>query len=109
MNPPHGLSERTLSRIQQVFAQFPEVKRALLFGSRAKQTHRQGSDIDVALSGEGLNWRTLGRIYQALDDLLLPFKFSLVCYDSSTDPEVAAHIARVGVPLYCREQPAVRD
>jgi predicted nucleotidyltransferase len=104
MNAPHGLSDRTISRIQQVLAQFPEVERALLFGSRAKRTHRPGSDIDVALSGEGLDWRTLGRIYQALDDLLLPYRFSLVRYDSDTDPDVAAHIARVGVPLFAREQ-----
>ena len=104
MNAPHGLSDRTISRIQQVLAQFPEVERALLFGSRAKRTHRPGSDIDVALSGAGLNWRTLGRIYQALDDLLLPYRFSLVRYDSDTDPDVAAHIARVGVPLFAREQ-----
>jgi predicted nucleotidyltransferase len=104
MNAPHGLSDPTISRIQQVLAQFPEVERALLFGSRAKRTHRPGSDIDVALSGAGLNWRTLGRIYQALDDLLLPYRFSLVRYDSDTDPHVAAHIARVGVPLFAREQ-----
>ena len=108
MNAPHGLSDRTISRIQQVLAQFPEVERALLFGSRAKRTHRPGSDIDVALSGEGLDWRTLGRIYQALDDLLLPYRFSLVRYDSDTDPDVAAHIARVGVPLFVREQETAR-
>jgi hypothetical protein len=27
-----------------------------------------------------------------------------VRYDSDTDPHVAAHIARVGVPLFAREQ-----
>lgn len=108
MNTPHGLSERTLARIQGVLAQFPEVQRALLFGSRAKRTHRTGSDIDLALSGEGLDWRTLGRMYQALDDLLLPYRFSLVRYDSDTDPDVAAHIARVGVPLFVREKAGAR-
>jgi uncharacterized protein len=104
MKVPHGLSDRTVSGIQQVLAKFPEVEKALLFGSRAKQTHRPGSDIDIALSGHGLDWRTLGRIYQALDDLLLPYRFSLVHYGSDTDPDVAAHITRVGVSLFDREQ-----
>jgi predicted nucleotidyltransferase len=109
MNAPHGLSERTLGQIQRVLAQFPQVERALLFGSRAKRTHRPGSDIDLALSGEGLDWRTLGRIYQALDDLLLPYRFSLVRYNSDTDPDVAAHIARVGVPLFVRALAGARS
>ena len=103
MNAPHGLSTETVDLITKVLARFSEVQRALLFGSRAKRTHRPGSDIDLALSGEGLEWRTLGRIYQELDELLLPYRFSLVRYDMETDPDVAAHIARVGIPLFNRE------
>lgn len=79
----------------------PEL-RAVLFGSRAKGTHKAGSDIDLALVGEHLDWRTIGRIYDALDDLLLPFRFSLVHYGAATDPEVSGHIARVGITLFER-------
>jgi len=107
MNASHGLSERSLAQIDEVLSRFPEVERAMLFGSRAKQTHRAGSDIDLALSGEGLDWRNIGRIYEALDDLLLPYRFSLVRYDSETDPEVAAHIARVGLPIFRRDRTGV--
>lgn len=108
MNAPHGLSDRTLARIRQVLSRFSEVERAILFGSRAKRTHKPGSDIDLALSGEGLDWRTIGRIYDALDDLLLPYRFSLVRYDSETDPDVAAHIARVGIPIFERHPEPTR-
>ena len=96
----HGLAPQTVERIQVVLAHFPEVRRAALFGSRAKGTAKQGSDIDLALYGEGLDWRVLGRIEDQLDDLLLPYTFSLVHHDARTDSEVAAHIARVGVPFY---------
>jgi len=103
MNPKHGLSERTVEQITGVLARFAGVERALLFGSRAKGTYRSGSDIDLALVGESLDWRTIGKIYDALDDLLLPHRFSLVVYDKNTDSEVGAHIARVGIPLFQRE------
>lgn len=99
----HGLAPQTVERIQGVLAHFPEVARAVLFGSRAKGTARSGSDIDLALYGEGLDWRVLGRIEDELDDLLLPYTFSLLRHDTRTDSEVAAHIARVGVPFYRRE------
>jgi predicted nucleotidyltransferase len=96
----HGLSEQTVAKIRRVLAAFPQVERAVLFGSRAKRTHKPGSDIDLALAGRDLDWRVLGRIDDALDDLLLPYSFSLIVSDSKTDADVAAHIARVGVPLY---------
>ena len=98
----HGLSRQVVERIQSVLAHFPEVAGAVLFGSRAKGTAKAGSDIDLALYGEGLDWRVLGRIENELDDLLLPYTFSLLRHDTRTDSDVAAHIARVGVPFYQR-------
>jgi predicted nucleotidyltransferase len=103
MNRRHGLSAKTVAQITGVLASFPEVERAVLFGSRAKGTQKPGSDIDLALVGEALGWRTIGNLYDALDDLLLPYRFSLILFDSTTDPDVTAHIARVGVVLFQRE------
>ena len=45
----------------------------------------------------------LGKIENELDDLLLPYKFSLIIYDEKTDSAVAAHIQRVGCTFYERE------
>jgi predicted nucleotidyltransferase len=95
-----------VERIQDVLTHYPEVRSAVLFGSRAKGTARPGSDIDLALYGEVLDWRVLGRIEDELDDLLLPYSFSLLHHDARTDAEVAAHIARVGLPFYQRGQTA---
>jgi len=99
----HGLSAATLEKVRAVLERFPEVERAVLFGSRAKGSHKPGSDIDLALQGTALDWRIVGRIYEALDDLLLPYSFSLIIHDQATDPEVAAHIARVGIPIFERQ------
>jgi predicted nucleotidyltransferase len=103
MNLNHGLAAKTVSEIVHVLERFPGVERAVLFGSRAKGIYRRGSDIDLALVGCRLTWRTLGRIDEALDDLLLPYKFSLIIYDDKTDPAVAAHLQRVGCTFYERE------
>ncbi len=104
MNPNHGLTNKLVARLNGVLSRFPEVERAVLFGSRAKGTYRPGSDIDLALGGRELDWRVIGKIYEELDDLLLPYRFSLINFNRSTDPEVAAHIVRVGIPLFQRER-----
>jgi predicted nucleotidyltransferase len=103
MTTATGLSGSTVSGITAVLRRFPQVQQAMLFGSRAKGAHKPGSDIDLALVGEGLTWRTLGQIEDQLDDLLLPYRFSLIIYNENTDPAVAAHIKRVGCSLYQKE------
>jgi predicted nucleotidyltransferase len=108
MTATHGLSENTVSEIRAVLGQFAEVKKAMLFGSRAKATHKPGSDIDLALTGDQITWQILGRIESAFDDRLLPYSFSLIMLNDRTDPEVAAHIRRVGLELYARESAPAR-
>lgn len=103
MKASHGLSAKTRAEIGAILSLFPAVDKAVLFGSRAKATHKPGSDIDLALVGAGLDWRMVGRIYDAFEDSHLPHRVSLVVLDSKTDPEVAGHIRRVGISLFQRE------
>lgn len=95
-----GLSEQTVEKIRAVLAHFPEVEKAVLYGSRAKGTHRSGSDIDLVLFGKGLGQSKLGQIDNALDDLLLPYRFDLSLFAKLTHPELIDHIRRVGVEFY---------
>ncbi len=104
MTARHDIPESALVQITAVLARFPTVESAVLFGSRAKGTHKPGSDIDLALTGRALDWRIVGQIFDALDDLLLPYSFSLIHHDGATDPDVAAHIARVGIPIFHSER-----
>ena len=98
----HGLSEITVERIRGVLSHFPEVKKAVLYGSRAKGTHRPGSDIDLTLHCHGLGQSLLARIDEELDDLLLPYQMDLSLFASLTHPALLDHIRRVGVVLYER-------
>jgi uncharacterized protein len=47
-----GLAPHELHLIAGVFRRHPEVRLVKLFGSRAKGTHTQHSDIDLALWGD---------------------------------------------------------
>lgn len=96
----HGLSDATVRKIQGVLAGFPEVEKAVLYGSRAKETFRPGSDIDLTIFGPELTFSLLARIDEALDDLLLPYEIDLSVFSNLKHPELIDHIERVGVVLY---------
>jgi predicted nucleotidyltransferase len=96
-----GLPEAASLAIKAVFARYPGIIQAILYGSRAKGTFRPGSDIDMTLKGE-LDDADLLRLYTELDDLLLPYKFDLSLHRNLDNPALLEHIARVGRVFYAR-------
>jgi predicted nucleotidyltransferase len=68
----YGLKAKVIDRIKKVFASYPEVEEAILYGSRAKGNYSNGSDIDLVLKGNKLDETILRKIRRQLDDLLLP-------------------------------------
>ena len=93
--------------ICEVFKRYPEVDKAVLYGSRAKATHKNGSDIDLTLhGGRDLTLNVLLRIANDLDDLFLPYTFDLSIFRKITDPDVTEHIRRVGITMYERILPS---
>lgn len=99
-----GLREKDWERIVNILASFPELDEAILYGSRAMDTHKPYSDIDIALKGKALNLTLLSKIDMALDDLFLPYKFDLTLYHHISSPELIDHIKRVGKILFTKPQ-----
>lgn len=99
---PWGLPDRAVARMRAVLAKFPNLDQAILYGSRAKGTQREGSDIDLTLVGNALTLTDLGGIDDALDDLLLPYRTDLSLFHQIDHEDLRAHIARVGVVFYQR-------
>lgn len=97
----HGLPDSTVQAICKVFARYPEVEKAVLYGSRAMGTYRRGSDIDLTLyGGSDLTLRVLSRILNEVEELLLPYTFDVSIFQDITDPKVLDHIRRVGNLFY---------
>lgn len=99
----YGLKITTIQSIQDVFKKYPEVEKAILYGSRAKGNYKPGSDIDLTLIGDKLNLTILQKIENELDDLLLPYKIDLSIHKQIKNTELLEHIAWVGIIFYRNE------
>jgi predicted nucleotidyltransferase len=102
----HGLTSETVDRIRSALARFPEVEKAVLYGSRAKGNYKRGSDIDLTLFGSGLKASVLSQINSGLDDLLLPFKIDISIFAKISHSDLIDHIRRVGVVFYEKQSAA---
>lgn len=99
----YGLKSETIHAIQEVLARYPDVDKAILYGSRAIENHRVGSDIDMTLLGDKLDLTKLQKIELELDELLLPYKIDLSLHQQIQNTELLKHISRVGKVLYAKE------
>lgn len=101
MDDRFGLSQADLEMIVAVLSRYPSVKTAVIFGSRAKGNYKAGSDVDIALHGEEMGDRVAVDVaYQLNEETIMPYKFDVLNYHTIANPDLVAHIDRVGRPFY---------
>jgi len=96
----YGIKAEIWDRILAVLKADAKVKEIVLFGSRAKGSFQNGSDIDLVVKGTELSFDDLQNLRVALDELNLPWEIDLLHYETITDPAVKEHIDRISVSLW---------
>ena len=100
----HGLKQRDIDSMLTAFGQFSEVRQVVIFGSRAKGCHKNGSDVDLAIKGENVTDRTINSLKAILEEELpIPFFFDIIHYEKIKSKDLTDHIDRVGKVLYDKE------
>ncbi len=91
----HNIPDRVLRDIAS-FARRHDIENVTLFGSRAKGTHTERSDIDIAVRGgdfDGFYWDVKEKIHSLLS-------FDIVNLDDGVSDEMKKEIERSGIPIY---------
>lgn len=97
----NGLSDDDLKTIILVIKDFDEVETAVLYGSRAMGTFKNGSDVDIALKGAKLTSDICASIHFELEEeTLLPYFFDVTNYETVNNEKLKEHIDRIGKVIY---------
>jgi len=100
-----GLQKEVIKQINDVFAKYPQIEKAVIYGSRAKGNFKKGSDIDLTLEGTGLNLSVINSLLIEIDDLLLPYTFDVSIFNQISNSGLVEHIGRVGKVFYEKKLP----
>ena len=96
-----GLSEAELEVLRGVFARFPQIEEVMLFGSRARGSHRTSSDVDLAIKGKNITIDTLAKLRYILEEEAnLPYFFDVVVYDGVGNEKLKRVIDVSGTNIY---------
>ncbi|SFU08927.1 Predicted nucleotidyltransferase [Algoriphagus locisalis] len=101
MKNKFGLLDSDLEAILSVLSNHAQVEKAYIFGSRAKGNYKNGSDVDIAMKGEGIDFDTVSQIsYFLNEETNMPYKFDVLNYHTIKEPDLLEHIDRAGVEIY---------
>jgi len=98
-NKRFGIDEQELKVIVDLIKKSTKVKRVIIFGSRVKGNYKIGSDIDIAIDGDEVDFNLINEMRVELDELILPYKLDIIDYRQIENIELKRHIDRVGVSL----------
>lgn len=100
MTTPHGLSAAILECIISVFQRHPEIEQVKLYGSRAKGTYHERSDIDLVVYGPAINRHLLASLLMEFDESNIPYHIDLQHYEQIKNTALKDHIDRVGKTIF---------
>ena len=95
-----GLKDEVITNICNVFSNFAEIEKVIIYGSRAKGNYKNGSDIDLTLFGDGLEYSILSKLDFQLEELYLPYTFDISIFNMISNADLKEHISSVGQVFY---------
>ena len=99
----YGISDVQLKEIIEFIKEYPEVEKAVIFGSRALDTYKEASDVDIALKGEKVTHSLAAKMkFNIEEDTYLPFFFDFVAYPTLTNKALKEQIDTKGIVIYRR-------
>lgn len=96
----YGLTNIELQYIVNLIKAYPQIDEAIIFGSRALNKQKSGSDIDIALKGEEIELITSSISGILNDESPLPYFFDVIDYGLIDNKDFRNHIDRVGQQIY---------
>ena len=94
-----GFKENDLKIIIDAIKKYPEIEKAVIFGSRATGKYNHGSDVDIAIFGEvqDVYFRLSGYLN---DETPLPYYFDVIDYNNLNNTALKNQIDKDGVAIY---------
>ena len=105
----YGITDNELDLLCSLFTRHKEIEQVILYGSRARGTHKPFSDIDITLLGIGLTRSHLNHLMADIDESSLPYFFDISIFSKLTNPDLIEQIQQTGVVIYQREETSKGD
>jgi predicted nucleotidyltransferase len=96
----NALSESCSRLLISIFEKYDLIQEVILFGSRAKNTHTERSDIDLAIRNSKIDRHVLGKLKLEIDNSDIPYLVDIQIAEEIKNQHLIDHINRIGKLIY---------
>lgn len=100
MKNKYGIEEKVYHEMINIFKEIEEIQEVILFGSRAKNTYKQTSDIDLAIEVTQDSKKLL--LIRKLDEIRCALKFDVLNIKHIKNEQLIYDIENEGIRIYKR-------
>ncbi len=94
------MRDSDLKILREIFSRFRAVRRVLLFGSRATDTARRASDIDLAVVAPDISPAEWADLTEQVEESPIIYRIDLVRLDTLPNGTLKERILQEGIPIY---------
>ncbi len=94
-----NIPDSLINELEKIFKSCEEIKKVVLFGSRARKDNRENSDIDIAIYSTN---KQNSKIYSMFDEINTLYSFDIVFISSDTSINLVNQIKKDGCIIYER-------
>lgn len=98
MKNKYGIEEEVYHEMINIFKEIEEIQEVILFGSRAKNTYKQTSDIDLAIEVTEDSKKLL--LIRKLDEIRCALKFDVLNIKHIKNEKLIYDIENEGIRIY---------
>lgn len=98
----YGIEEDIWNEILKVFSSIEEIEKVILFGSRAKNTYKNTSDIDLAVLFTNPQKKLL--LIRKLDEVRCVLKFDVLDINGIANEKLLDNIKKDGKVIYIKSK-----
>lgn len=77
----YGLNDNQLELIKNILLKYDDIKEAYIFGSRAKGTFNDRSDIDITIKKSNITRKLINKIIMDFEESNLPYFVDINIYE----------------------------
>jgi predicted nucleotidyltransferase len=95
-----GLRDSIINNIQSILSKYDEIKKALIFGSRARGDYRKTSDIDIAIFADNITSTKLNLLRNDFEELDIIYTIDVVDFYKISKEELKNNIRKQGIVIF---------
>ena len=95
-----GLKEEEEQILKSIFSKYENLNKVVVYGSRAKGTFNERSDVDLVITESNIDRPLIGQIISEINNSNFPYLVDIQDFSTLKNKQLIEHINRVGQVFY---------